>query len=47
LNGVLIWLVSTLKEFVKALGVIASFPDASYHIKQFESDDAADDAALA
>lgn len=44
--------VSTLREFVKALGgkleIIASFPDASYHIKQFESDDAAtDDAALA
>jgi hypothetical protein len=37
-------LVSTFKEFVKALGgkmeFIAGFPDASYHIKQFESDDA-------
>jgi transcriptional regulator with XRE-family HTH domain len=43
--------VSTLREFVKALGgkleIIAQFPDASYHIKQFESDDAVDDAALA
>ena len=42
--------VSTLREFVKALGgkleIIASFPDASYHIKQFESDDATDDAVL-
>lgn len=41
--------VSTLRAFVKALGgkleIIAQFPDASYHIKQFESDDAADDAA--
>ncbi len=43
--------VSTLRAFVKALGgkleIIASFPDASYHIKQFESDDATDDALLA
>ncbi len=35
--------VSTLRAFVKALGgkleIIASFPDASYHIKQFESDE--------
>ena len=42
--------VSTLRAFVKALGgkleIIAQFPDASYHIKQFESDDAVDDAAL-
>ena len=42
--------VSTLREFVKALGgkleIIASFPDASYHIKQFESDDPTDDAVL-
>lgn len=42
--------VSTLRAFVKALGgkleIIASFPDASYHIKQFESDDSADDAVL-
>lgn len=34
--------VSTLREFVKALGgrleLIASFPDGSYHIKQFEQD---------
>ncbi len=43
--------VSTLRAFVKALGgkleIIASFPDASYHIKQFESDDAIDDAGSA
>jgi transcriptional regulator with XRE-family HTH domain len=43
--------VSTLRAFVKALGgkleIIASFPDASYHIKQFESDESADDAILA
>ncbi len=43
--------VSTLRAFVKALGgkleIIASFPDASYHIKQFESDEPADDAVLA
>ncbi len=43
--------ISTLREFVKALGgkleIIASFPDASYHIKQFELDDATDDAGLA
>ena len=36
-------LVLTLKEFVKALGgkleFIAGFPDTSYHIKQFESDE--------
>lgn len=34
--------VSTLREFVKALGgrleLIASFPDGSYHIKQFEQE---------
>lgn len=34
--------VSTLREFVKALGgrleLIASFPDGSYHIKQFEKE---------
>jgi ribosome-binding protein aMBF1 (putative translation factor) len=34
--------VSTLREFVKALGghleLIASFPDGSYHLKQFEQD---------
>ena len=34
--------VSTLRAFVKALGgkleIIAQFPDASYRIKQFESD---------
>lgn len=34
--------VSTLREFIKALGgkleIIARFPDASYHIKQFEQD---------
>ncbi|MCY7345871.1 MAG: helix-turn-helix transcriptional regulator [Pyrinomonadaceae bacterium] len=43
--------VSTLRAFVKALGgkleIIASFPDASYHIKQFESDESADDAIVA
>ncbi len=43
--------VSTLRAFVKALGgkleIIASFPDASYHIKQFESDEPADDEVLA
>ncbi len=43
--------VSTLRAFIKALGgkleIIASFPDASYHIKQFESDESADDAVLA
>ncbi len=43
--------ISTLRAFVKALGgkleIIASFPDASYHIKQFELDDATDDAGLA
>lgn len=44
--------VSTLREFIKALGgkleIIASFPDASYHIKQFELDeeDSADDPVL-
>ena len=35
--------VSTLREFVQALGgkleIIASFPDTSYHIKQFETID--------
>lgn len=35
--------VSTLREFIRALGgkleIIASFPDASYHIKQFELSD--------
>jgi transcriptional regulator with XRE-family HTH domain len=34
--------VSTLREFVEALGgrleLIASFPDGSYHIKQFEQE---------
>jgi ribosome-binding protein aMBF1 (putative translation factor) len=34
--------VSTLREFVKALGgrleLIVSFPDGSYHIKQFEQE---------
>ena len=34
--------VSTLREFVKALGgrleLIASFPEGSYHIKQFEQE---------
>ena len=34
--------VSTLRAFVKALGgkleIIASFPDADYHIKQFEQE---------
>ena len=34
--------VSTLREFIKALGgrleLIASFPDGSYHIKQFEQE---------
>jgi len=34
--------VSTLREFIKALGgkleIIARFPDASYHIKQFEQE---------
>lgn len=34
--------VSTLRNFVKALGgrleLIASFPDGSYHIKQFEQE---------
>jgi transcriptional regulator with XRE-family HTH domain len=43
--------ISTLRAFVKALGgkleIIASFPDASYHIKQFELDESADDAGLA
>ena len=43
--------VSTLRAFIKALGgkleIIASFPDASYHIKQFESDEPTDDAVLA
>ncbi len=43
--------ISTLRAFVKALGgkleIIASFPDASYHIKQFESDEPTDDAVLA
>lgn len=45
--------VSTLREFVKALGgkleIIARFPDASYHIKQFEQDETttADEPALA
>ena len=43
--------VSTLRAFIKALGgkleIIASFPDASYHIKQFESDESGDDAILA
>ena len=45
--------VSTLREFIKALGgkleIIASFPDASYHIKQFELDEeeSADDPVLA
>lgn len=42
--------ISTLRAFVKALGgkleIIASFPDASYHIKQFELDEPADDAGL-
>ncbi len=42
--------ISTLRAFIKALGgkleIIASFPDASYHIKQFESDDTTDDAVL-
>ncbi len=45
--------VSTLRAFVKALGgkleIIARFPDASYHIKQFEQDETttADEPALA
>ncbi len=43
--------ISTLRAFVKALGgkleIIASFPDASYHIKQFELDESADDTGLA
>jgi len=43
--------VSTLRAFIKALGgkleIIASFPDASYHIKQFELDESADDASPA
>lgn len=45
--------VSTLREFVRALGgkleIIASFPDASYHIKQFELDEeeSADDLVMA
>ncbi|MBA3632386.1 MAG: helix-turn-helix transcriptional regulator [Acidobacteria bacterium] len=43
--------VSTLRAFIKALGgkleIIASFPDASYHIKQFESDEPTDEAGLA
>jgi len=43
--------VSTLRAFVKALGgkleIIASFPDASYHIKQFEQEESGDDPALA
>ena len=34
--------VSTLREFIKALGgrleLIASFPEGSYHIKQFEQE---------
>ena len=34
--------ISTLREFIKALGgkleIIATFPDASYHIKQFEQE---------
>lgn len=34
--------VSTLREFIQALGgrleLIASFPDGSYHIKQFEQE---------
>ncbi len=34
--------VSTLRAFIKALGgkleIIASFPDADYHIKQFEQE---------
>lgn len=42
--------ISTLRAFVKALGgkleIIASFPDASYHIKQFEQE-SADDPVLA
>ncbi len=42
--------ISTLRAFVKALGgkleIIASFPDASYHIKQFELDEPADDVGL-
>ncbi len=41
--------ISTLRAFVKALGgkleIIASFPDASYHIKQFEQE-SADDPVL-
>jgi hypothetical protein len=38
--------ISTLRAFVKALGgkleIIASFPDASYHVKQFEQESADD-----
>jgi hypothetical protein len=34
--------ISTLREFISALGgrlqVIASFPDGSYHISQFEDE---------
>ncbi len=41
--------ISTLRAFVKALGgkleIIASFPDASYHIKQFEQE-SGDDPVL-
>lgn len=43
--------ISTLRAFIKALGgkleIVASLPDASYHIKQFELDEPADDADLA
>ncbi len=41
--------ISTLRAFIKALGgeleIIASFPDASYHIKQLEQE-SADDPVL-
>ncbi len=41
--------ISTLRAFVKALGgkleIIASFPDASYHINQFEQE-STDDPVL-
>ena len=41
--------ISTLRAFVKALGgkleIIASFADASYHIKQFKQE-SADDPVL-
>ncbi len=43
--------ISTLRAFVKALGgkleIIARFPDASFHIKQFEQEESADEPVLA